>query len=208
MGTALLERGLDGRAPAWNVSRPEEVLAVHRAHVAAAADLVLTNTFVGATLGEAQAGIRLARESGARFVGASLYAGLSDLSAQIGQLLDADCLWLETASSAEMALSAVRAAVRACPLPVVITCAMRSAPLADLRAAGAVAAGYNCSPWPTDAAGADVLKLDAAGLDAAAWAAAVARARLQGGCCGTTAAHLAVLHDRRLDLMPLVDRDR
>jgi hypothetical protein len=196
MGTALLARGLRGRAPAWNLSRPEDVLAVHREHVAAGAELVLTNTFAGATAPEAAAALRLARASGARFAGASLYAGLPDLERQIEQLREADCLWLETATSAAMALAAVRAGC-ASGLPVVITCAMRIAPLDELRAAGADAAGYNCSPWPTDASTADVLKLDAAGLDAAAWAEGVPRARLEGGCCGTTAAHLVALHSGR-----------
>jgi methionine synthase I (cobalamin-dependent) len=193
MGTALLARGLRGRAPGWNLERPDEVLAVHRGHVAAGAQLVLTNTFVGASAAEASAALRLARESGARFVGASLYAGLPDLAEQIGRLSEADCVWLETATSSGMALAAVRSAVPMTPLPVVITCAMRAAPLDELRAIGAGAAGYNCSPWPADAAGADVVKLDAAALDAAAWARAVPRARLRGGCCGTTAAHLAAL---------------
>lgn len=192
MGTALLARGLAGRAPAWNLTRPAEVLAVHRAQVAADAQLVLTNTFVGASAEEAVAALRLARESGARLVGASLHAGLPDLEDQIGRLRGADCVWLETATSFEMALAAVRAALPS-GLPIVITCAMRRAALDDLRAAGAAAAGYNCSPWPDDPAGADVLKLDAAGLAAEAWARAVPKARLQGGCCGTTAAHLAAL---------------
>jgi methionine synthase I (cobalamin-dependent) len=193
MGTALLARGLRGRAPAWNLERPDEVLAVHRAHVEAGAQLVLTNTFVGASAAEAAAAVRLARESGARFVGASLYAGLPDLAEQLGRLADADCVWLETATSRDSALAAVRSALAVTALPVVITCAMRVAPLDELRALGAAAAGYNCSPWPDDATGADVVKPDAAGLDAAAWARAVPRARLRGGCCGTTAAHLTAL---------------
>jgi methionine synthase I (cobalamin-dependent) len=194
MGTALLERGLAGRAPSWNIERPAEVLAVHRSHVAAGAQLVLTNTFVGASAVEASAALRLARESRARLVGASLYAGLPDVAEQVLRLSGADCIWLETATSFEMALAAVRAAVPS-GMPVVITCAMRAAPLDELRAAGAIAAGYNCSPWPADAAGADVLKLDAAGLSPDAWARAVPRARLLGGCCGTTARHLAALFE-------------
>jgi methionine synthase I (cobalamin-dependent) len=193
MGTALLARGLEGRAPEWNLSRPEAVLAVHRSHVAAGAQLVLTNTFVGATAAEAAAALRIARSSTAAFVGASLYAGLADLQLQIAQLATADCLWLETATSFEMALQAVRTAARCTSLPVVITCAMTQVDLDELRKAGAVAAGYNCSPWPADPRGADVLKLDAAGFDAASWAFGMPRARLQGGCCGTTAAHLALL---------------
>jgi methionine synthase I (cobalamin-dependent) len=193
MGTALLARGLEGRAPEWNLSRPEEVLAVHRSHVAAGAQLVLTNTFVGATAFEAAAALRLARDSSAAYVGASLYAGLADLPVQIAQLSAADCIWLETATSFQMALQAVRTAAGCTSLPIVITCAMPQADLDELRNAGAAAAGYNCSPWPTDPRGADVLKLDAAGFDAASWAFGMPRARLQGGCCGTTAAHLASL---------------
>jgi methionine synthase I (cobalamin-dependent) len=193
MGTALLARGLSQRAPCWNLSRPEEVLAVHRRHVAAGAQLVLTNTFVGATPQEAAAALLLARKSAARFVGASLWAGLPDLPRQLAQLEGADCVWLETATSAEMALHAVRIASASSALPIVITCAMSKAPLDDLRAAGAAAAGYNCSPWPADAAGADVLKLDADALDAASWARRVPRARLQGGCCGVSESYLAAL---------------
>jgi hypothetical protein len=196
MGTALLERGLVGRAPAWNLSRPEEVLAVHRGHVAAGAQLVLTNTFVGASAEEAAAALRIARGSGARFVGASLYAGLPDLPEQIARLPAADCVWLETATSFEMALGAVRAAVACTTLPIAITCAMSRVPLEELRRAGAVAAGYNCSPWPSDIGGADVLKLDAAGFDGESWAFGVPRARLQGGCCGTGSRHLAALRKK------------
>jgi methionine synthase I (cobalamin-dependent) len=192
MGTALVARGLRGRAPSWNLSHPSEVLAVHREHVAAGAELVLTNTLVGANADEAAAALRIARASAAQFVAASLYAGLADLERQIEQLDGVECLWLETATSAEMAVDAVRRA-SGFGLPVVITCAMRVAPLEHLRALGAVAAGYNCFPWPDDASGADVLKLDAAGLRAEAWGRAVPKARLLGGCCETTGAHLAAL---------------
>ena len=66
MGTSLMAQGLTGRAPAWNLSHPEQVQAVHAAHVAAGAELVLTNTFVGASADEAAAAVRLARASGAR----------------------------------------------------------------------------------------------------------------------------------------------
>src|SRR5438270_5367986 len=86
VGTALIARGLRGRAPEWNLSHPGDVRDVHLVHVAAGADLVLTNTFAGATAAEAAAGLRLARESGARYVAGSLWAGLPDLAAQIEQL--------------------------------------------------------------------------------------------------------------------------
>ena len=82
-------------------------------------------------------------------------------------------------------------------LPVVITCAMRTAPLQTLRDAGAAAAGYNCSPWPDAAAGADIIKPDASGLGPLEWAQKVPRARLQGGCCGTDERYLAALRGLR-----------
>src|SRR5581483_4793523 len=116
MGTSLMAQGLVGRAPAWNLSHPEQVKAVHLAHVAAGADLVLTNTFVGASPEEAAAAVRLARASGARYVGGSLWAGLPDLEAQVSRLAGVDSIWLEAATSADRALSAVRGAARATTL--------------------------------------------------------------------------------------------
>ena len=193
MGTALIARGLGGRAPALNLTHPEVVLHIHSSHVAAGADLVLTNTLVGASAEEAAAALRLARASGARYVAASLWAGLADLPLQIARLAQADAIWLETATSADQALAALRAAVNSTSLPVVVTCALRSAPLQALRDAGAAAAGYNCAPWPDDWTGADILKADAAGLDPEAWARRIPAARLRGGCCGTDARHLAAL---------------
>ncbi len=200
MGTALIARGRRGRAPAANLAAPDIVLSIHSAHVAAGAQLVLTNTFIGASAEEAAAALRLARASGARWVAASLWAGLSDLPLQIAQLAGADAIWLETATSADQALAAVRAAVKVTSLPVAVTCALRSAPLQALRDAGAAAAGYNCSPWPDDWTGADILKADAAGLSPADWASRLTGRplpRLAGGCCGTDALHLAALRASR-----------
>ena len=193
MGTALIERALSGPAPAFNLTHPAAVLEVHRSHVTAGADLVLTNTFVGASAEQARAALELARASGARFVGGSLWAGLPELETQIAQLERADCIWLESAVDAEQARRAVAAAFLTTRLPIVITCAMRSAPLQSLRDCGAGAAGYNCAPWPDDASGADILKPDAAGLDPLSWARAVPPARLRGGCCGADARYLAAL---------------
>jgi 5-methyltetrahydrofolate--homocysteine methyltransferase len=193
MGTALLARGLTGRAPAWNLSHPGDVRAVHAAHVAAGAEVVLTNTFVGASAEEAAAAVRLARESGARYVGGSLWAGVPDLEAQIAQLAEVDSIWLEAAISPRQALAAASAAVRATRLPVVVTCAIPSAPLDELRAAGAAAVGYVCSPWPADAQGADVVKPAADGLEPEEWARKVPAARLRGGCCGTDERYLLAL---------------
>ncbi|MFN2548468.1 MAG: homocysteine S-methyltransferase family protein [Myxococcales bacterium] len=194
MGTALIGQGLKGRAPEWNLTRPELVREVHLAHVAAGAQVVLTNTFTGATAEEAAAAVRLARESGAKRVAGSLWAGLPDLARQIDQLRETDAIWLESATSAEQALAAVKTAAARTRLPIAITCALEKAPLQALRDAGASAAGYNCTPWPTDAAGADVVKPDSAGIvDPAVWAAKIPAARLRGGCCGTDARYLAAL---------------
>ena len=200
MGTALHSRGLQGRAPEWNLSRPADVLDVHRAHVEAGAQLVLTNTLAGASAAEASAAVRLARESGAEFVAASLWAGLPDLGQQIAQLDGADAIWLESATTAAQAVEALRIAKRLTRLPIVITCAMTVAPLDELRREGADATGYNCSPWPAQAQG-EVLKPDAAGLAPDEWARRVVElggtAGLRGGCCGTTAAHLTALQRLR-----------
>lgn len=47
MGTILQEKGLaPGEAPElWNLQRPEDILAVHRAYLDAGADIISTNTF-------------------------------------------------------------------------------------------------------------------------------------------------------------------
>ena len=195
MGTALIAQGLKGRAPAWNLQSPRSVQNVHSAHVRAGADVVLTNTFVGASPQEAAAAVRLARESGARYVAGSLWAGVADLQRQIEQLAACDAIWLESSTSADQARAALEAALRVTSLPIVITCAMTSAPLDELRAAGAAAAGYNCAPWPIDAQKADVMKPDAAGLSPEEWAQRVPKARLMGGCCGTDARYLAALRE-------------
>jgi methionine synthase I (cobalamin-dependent) len=211
MGTALLARGLDlssERAASWSLSHPDEVLAVHRAHVGAGAELVLTNTFFAPTDAECARALELARASGAALVGASLSAGQPGLAASIAALAGADVLWLETATSLEQALEAVRIARATSGLPVVVTMARfeLAGSLGQLAAAGAAAVGLNCSPWPR-AAGALaalasaqlrvplVLKPDAVGLEPEPWARELAGsgAQLLGGCCGATAAHVAAL---------------
>jgi hypothetical protein len=193
MGTALMARGLSGRAPVWNLTHPDWVRGVHLVHVAAGAELVLTNTFVGASAEEAAAAVKLARESGARYVGGALWAGLSDLPKQVSQLATTDSIWLEAATSLPQALGALEAVLKATKLPVVVTLAATAAPLQRLRDAGAAAAGYSCSPWPVDARDADVVKPAADGLEPEEWARKVPQARLRGGCCGTDERYLAAL---------------
>jgi 5-methyltetrahydrofolate--homocysteine methyltransferase len=77
MGTELMAAGLEagGCGEAWNLTRPERVLAIHRRYAEAGADCLLTNTFGASRLmlarhGHADevtainaAGVRLAREA-------------------------------------------------------------------------------------------------------------------------------------------------
>jgi 5-methyltetrahydrofolate--homocysteine methyltransferase len=52
LGSELMRRGLRaGECPeAWNVDRPEDVVAIHRAYYAAGSDIVNTNTFGSSSL--------------------------------------------------------------------------------------------------------------------------------------------------------------
>jgi 5-methyltetrahydrofolate--homocysteine methyltransferase len=86
LGSSLIADGLPaGAAPdRWNLERPEAVLAAHRAFVEAGSEVIHANTFGGnrtrlTTTGLADhlvdvntAAVRLARDSGARFVLADL----------------------------------------------------------------------------------------------------------------------------------------
>lgn len=122
MGTALIERGADpGEClAAWNLSHPDQVAAVHRAHRAAGADVLLTNTFQAypAVLerygladrhGEiVRAGLRLARaaagENGlvlAAFGPPPARLTLKEAGRFLALVREADGLLLETLSEAE-----------------------------------------------------------------------------------------------------------
>jgi 5-methyltetrahydrofolate--homocysteine methyltransferase len=59
-GTEMQKRGLaPGEPPeAWNLSRPEDVLAVARSYAEAGADVILTNTFGGSPLKLAKVGLK------------------------------------------------------------------------------------------------------------------------------------------------------
>ncbi len=152
MGTALLDRGLEpGAVPEeWILSRPEEIAAVHAAHAAAGAKVLLTCTFnsaaprlearidparIGALCGSAE---RLARSAsrGALVAGAVGPTGLSPpygpgapaglLAARYARPLEAlaaagvDLLWIESQHDLAEALAALGAA-RAIGLPAVVT---------------------------------------------------------------------------------------
>ncbi len=58
MGTQLIARGLSPgeSAERWNLDRPDDVRAIHRAYRAAGCDLLTTNTFQGTTTALAQHG--------------------------------------------------------------------------------------------------------------------------------------------------------
>jgi 5-methyltetrahydrofolate--homocysteine methyltransferase len=51
-GTMLFQAGLPAGTPpeAWNVERPEQVVALHRAYIEAGSQIILTNTFGGSRL--------------------------------------------------------------------------------------------------------------------------------------------------------------
>jgi len=155
MGTALLARGLPaGRPPeAWLLERPSEIAAVHRAHAAAGAQVLLTCTFnlasarVDGWLGPGGAGeaaaaaVALARAAapGALVAGAlgplalATPGGAAPAAAALGAPFraplaalagaGADLLWLESQYDAREAAAALGAALPLGP-PVVITFAL------------------------------------------------------------------------------------
>jgi 5-methyltetrahydrofolate--homocysteine methyltransferase len=151
MGTALAERGLPPRAvpETWLAERPDEVAAVHAAHVAAGAEVVLTCTFnlaspraaevtARAGLGAlAREAVACARRAGAgRVAGAVGPTGLArpgaapaqraDLAAWYRAAFDAlaaagaDLLWAESQCDLAEARAALDAA-RATGLPCAVT---------------------------------------------------------------------------------------
>ena len=170
LGTALVGRGLALPAEdaiSWSLSHAEAVSAVHRAHVAAGAELVLANTF-GARAPEEpelRAALALARASGAAHVAVPLWPGLPAPSlaraVEGAARAGAELIWLETAIQAGDAEQALRLARDHSPLPIAVTLALASFPsrqqtraveelcdlLAALAANGAAVVGLNCGPW-------------------------------------------------------------
>jgi len=151
MGTSLILRGLDsGSLPEhWVLTRPWEVEAVHRGHVAAGADVVLTCTFNLARLDQAapdldagevaRRAVSLARASGARLVAGCVGptglpprdpTGLAERHERAFRALaaaGADLLWSETHLSLVEARAAL-AAGRRTGLPVVATAFLPPSP--------------------------------------------------------------------------------
>src|SRR5512140_3069644 len=153
MGTALIAQGLAFETPAetWLLTRPEELRGVHRAHVQAGAQVLLTCTFnlAAPRLGSldvpelARRAVELAREAGGLQIAGDLgpswvfqpgrpapppdpveaaYARAAEALAAAG----ADLLWVESQWSAAEAGLALRAARRT-GLPVVVTFSLSQA---------------------------------------------------------------------------------
>src|SRR5262249_22005817 len=96
----------------WNLDRPDAVLAVHRAYVAAGAEVVLTNTFQAnarafpddSLLSRiSSAGVALARKAGSEFVLGDVgpVDSSTDLRPILGTLAQTDGVLFETFSSPE-----------------------------------------------------------------------------------------------------------
>ena len=187
MGTMLQAAGLaPGELPErLNLTAPDAVRAVHRAYVQAGSDVITANTFGANALkfgaetdAVVEAGVRLARESGARYVAldigptGALMEPLGTLSfdsayalfAQVveaGARSGADMVLIETMSDLYEMRAALLAAKEHCRLPVLATMTFsqdgRTFLGADpetaaitLQALGADALGVNCSLGPTE----------------------------------------------------------
>ena len=153
MGTMLQDAGLPVGMPgeAWLLEQPEAVADVHRAYIAAGAELVLTCTFGGTQARLAHAGmadrvaeinrqaVEVAREAGAAYVagdigplgellaplGKRTYDEAVDLFAEQADALaeaEVDVLYVETMGSLDEVRAAVEGARRVAPdLPLTVT---------------------------------------------------------------------------------------
>ncbi|MCI0642674.1 MAG: homocysteine S-methyltransferase family protein [Gemmataceae bacterium] len=135
MGTELQRRGLPDKvsSAAWNVERPQSVLEVHSAYVAAGAEVLLSNTLTAlsaptamAAAAQVRAGVQLARQAiGERGFVLADFGPAGALSSEVAGSLesacsDADAALIETISTPDEA-AAIVCAVRAKPLLVSFT---------------------------------------------------------------------------------------
>ena len=145
MGTQLQARGLKpGECPEdWNIERPDDIAAVHRAYVEAGAEVVYANTFGANSLKYhgrhgldevIRAGVSLAKRSGARVAldigptgrllkpaGDLDFEAAYDCFAEMvrqGAAAGADLIVIETMGDVFELKAAVLAAKENCPLPV------------------------------------------------------------------------------------------
>lgn len=201
----------------------KSALDVHRSFVEAGAELVVADSINATDAPALSAAVADARASGARFVAASLgptkpgSAQRYDALAIAARDAGGDVLFAETLLSLADADAAV-AAARASGLPIAVSFAIgrNGFGYAGLAVEDAArwsararpdAAGLNCGDEPEQLAAAAerwlrvsretpfVLRPAAGGAPPPAFAALVAAvpARLTGGCCGATPAHVAAL---------------
>ena len=233
MGTALIAGGADAmRLEALLLEEPARVRAIHAAHARAGAEAITTHSF---GLARRAAGGEDVRELGRRAVAlareverpvlGSIGAPAAEpapraVEAAARALAGADALLLETFTSGEALLAALRAAGEV-GLPVWACASFADgrtregwtpAELAErLGEAGAAAIGAGCGDGPEATAeaargmlgaGAPVLAIPTAGVgramaagDFGALAGALYEAGVAavGGCCGTDAAHVAAV---------------
>jgi 5-methyltetrahydrofolate--homocysteine methyltransferase len=167
MGTMLQQRGLPpGEWSArWSLSHPEQVSAVHRAYVAAGSEVVLTNSFgaherafsAAEVAAINAAAVRLARDSGARWVAGSLGpgAGMSQVTALASA--GVDLFWLETQLGRRQAVDTIATCRASAPgIPIIVTFSFHRADgrtqlgeeishvAAAMETVGVAAVGLNC----------------------------------------------------------------
>ncbi len=161
LGTRLLEYGLDlsrDDASDWNLTRPDVILALHAADVAAGADAIVTNTFLAAqgTPARAEARIRGGVELARRVAGPErlvlgsvgpVDAATARFAAGILAAAGVDAILLETQSLAT-ALAAMEAIRGPITLPRIASLHVWPEPVAEaleaLLTAGADVVGGNC----------------------------------------------------------------
>ena len=187
MGTMLQQHGLTpGALPElYNLTHPDIVIDIHRAYVQAGADIVTTNTFQAHELklsGEhsveavVRAGVRCARESGARFVAldvgplGQLLEPMGTVSFErayeifrrqmaAGEKAGADLIVIETISDLYEAKAAILAAKENTNLPVICSMTFQEdgrtfvgcdplTAVVTLQDLGVDALGVNCSLGP------------------------------------------------------------
>ena len=176
MATSLFERGLcwTDVPGEWNLTRPQEVRAVHRGFLEAGCDVVQTNTFLWEGLSEEAlaAGVRLAREEAAAHgawvagnlgpaVGDLSLAELSNRAAEAAGILGAagaDWISVETLGALEPARALVEGAVSGAAGLEVTACVTLGAEEHDLRVLGGASLAEAATAL--EAAGASVLGIN------------------------------------------------
>ena len=183
MGTQLFEAGLvAGDAPeSWNLDRPDDITAIHRAYVAAGSDIILTNSFGGTSFRLKIHGLddRVREVNAAAARNARAAADQADRQGPTGELLEplghltpaevedgfaaqaeglaeggVDILWLETLSALNVLEAGVRGVRKVTDLPIVATMSYDTAGRTMMGVTG-TAQGEMIAALGLDAAGAN-----------------------------------------------------